>query len=216
MNNLAPQNPKIFHIVHSDRLSSIVSDGFLWSDTCVTARKLSGTMIGMSHIKERRLQNQLSSHPGLTVGQCVPFYFCPRSVMLFTIARKLHQDIQYQGGQEAIIHLKADFHKAVQWAKLNNKRWSFTLSNAGATYFEDRKDLSRLSEINWSAVKATQWSHPTIKEGKQAEFLMEEKFPWELIEEIGVYSKDQQQSVNRAIQSSVHRPPVCVRTSWYY
>lgn len=216
MDNLVRQNPTIFHVVHSDRLSSIVSDAFLWSDAYVTANKLSGTMIGMSHIKERRLRNQLSNHLGLTVGQCVPFYFCPRSVMLFTIAKRTHQDIQYQGGQESIIHLKADLYKSVQWATLNNKRWCFTLSNAGATYFEDRADLSQLSEINWSAVEATQWSQATIKEGKQAEFLMEEKFPWQLVEEIGVYSTDQQQLVNQALQSSEHRPPVCVRTNWYY
>ncbi|WP_229708469.1 DarT ssDNA thymidine ADP-ribosyltransferase family protein [Tistrella bauzanensis] len=77
-----PNRPKICHIVHVDRLASIVTDGFLWSDADMAARTGAGTMIGMSAIKTRRLNIlQLKSHHGLFVGECTPFYFCPRSVM---------------------------------------------------------------------------------------------------------------------------------------
>ena len=80
-----PANPKIYHIVHVDRLPSIIADSNLWSDREVRERGIDGTAIGMSNIKERRLGNELDSHPGLRVGDCVPFYFCPRSVMLYVI-----------------------------------------------------------------------------------------------------------------------------------
>ena len=29
---LVPTEPKIYHIVHVDRLASIIADGYLWSD----------------------------------------------------------------------------------------------------------------------------------------------------------------------------------------
>jgi hypothetical protein len=75
----APAQPKIFHICHVDRLASIVASGGLLSDAALARASLPGTVIGMNHIKQRRLtQLQLDSHPGLLVGQCVPFYFCPR------------------------------------------------------------------------------------------------------------------------------------------
>ncbi len=52
----------------------------------MVARQGVETTIGMNNIKERRLtQLQLASQPGLYVGQCVPFYLCPRSVMLYLI-----------------------------------------------------------------------------------------------------------------------------------
>jgi hypothetical protein len=74
-----PARPKIYHILHVDRLSSVVVDGCLWSDTQIAARGRTGTTIGMSHIKQRRMTLPIRSRPGLHVGECVPFYFCPRS-----------------------------------------------------------------------------------------------------------------------------------------
>ncbi len=52
-----------------------------------SARRASpGTTIGMSSIKRRRsIERTLNSHPDLHVGDCVPFYFRPRSVMLFLL-----------------------------------------------------------------------------------------------------------------------------------
>jgi hypothetical protein len=40
----------------------------------------------MSSIKRRRIEQlAVSCHPGTRVGDYVPFYFCPRSIMLFVI-----------------------------------------------------------------------------------------------------------------------------------
>jgi hypothetical protein len=58
----------------------------------------------MSTIKERRLRLAIECRPGLRVGDCVPFYFCPRSVMLFLLDRGNHPDLTYRGGQGPILH----------------------------------------------------------------------------------------------------------------
>lgn len=168
----------------------------------------------MSNIKQRRLTElTLASQPGLFVGQCVPFYFSPRSVMLYLIHMR-NAELDYKGGQGPIVHLKADLHDAVAWAQANGRRWAFTLSNAGSRYFEDRADLARLGEIDWDAVEARQWSG--CKERKQAEFLVEESFPWHLIERIGVYSGAINTQVAHALPVGGHRPPVAVLPAWYY
>jgi hypothetical protein len=214
-----PPQPKIYHIVHVGRRPSIVADGYLWCDAEIqrlrqVGRMTGGTAIGMRTIKERRLALRLTSHPGLHVGDCVPFYFCPRSVMLFLIHRANHPKLEYQGGQAPIIHLEADLHAAVRWAEVNGRRWAFTLSNAGSRYFEDRSDLACLGEVDWDAVQACDWQH--CKEGKQAEFLLEHCFPWHLIERIGVYTPVVYQQVLNALPPQGHRPAVEVRTDWYY
>jgi len=117
----APSRPKIYHIVHVDRLPSIIKDGMLWSDAELVELGRPGTVIGMSRIKERRLKElQLSSHHGLFVGQCVPFYFCPRSVMFYLIYRANHEDLSYRDGQGEIIHLESDLRAAVAYARRMN------------------------------------------------------------------------------------------------
>lgn len=210
-----PSPIKIYHIVHVDRLPSIVATGGLLSDAMVQAQALVGTMIGMNNIKQRRLTElQLASHPGLFVGACVPFYFCPRSVMLYLIHRR-NPELTYQNGQEPIIHLQADLRTVVEWANAQPARWAFTLSNAGSYFFEDRSDLARLGEINWPAVQATDW-RGGLKEGKQAEFLLEQQFPWHLVERIGVTNRPIYQQVVNALPARGHRPQVEIRPDWYY
>ena len=94
-----PAQPKIYHIAHVDRLPSILADGELWCDRRILARAGAGTVIGMGSIKHRRLTLPVHPHPGTHVGDYVPFYFCPRSVMLFVIYRANHPELDYRGGQ---------------------------------------------------------------------------------------------------------------------
>lgn len=209
-----PADPKIYHIVHVDRLASIIADGGLLCDASITQRQSAGTMIGISDIKQRRLTSPLMSRPGLHVGDCVPFYFCPRSVMLYLIHRANHPNLAYQGGQAPILHLECDLHATVAWANAQPKRWAFTLSNAGSNYFEDRADLAKLGEIDWAAVAATQWQ--SCREGKQAEFLLEENLPWHLVSRIGVISQPIATQVIHAVQQCAHKPRVEVLRNWYY
>lgn len=211
-----PPNPKVFHILHVDRLQSVLVDGRLLSDSAMAGRVGAGTTIGMTTIKQRRLtQLQLASHPGLFVGECVPFYFCPRSVMLYLIHRANHPDLAYRGGQGPILHLHADLQRVVAWAGANNRRWAFTLSNASSRYFEDRADLAQLNEVNWPAVNSRQWQGAN-KDGKQAEFLVETDFPWSLVDGIGVGSRAMANQVSAALQGAAHRPAVEIQTDWYY
>lgn len=151
-----PAQPKIYHIVDVDRLPSIVADQRIWCDAKVIERSAAGTTIGMGDIKRRRLTElRLESHPDLFVGQFTPFYFCPRSVTRFLIYRANHPNLTYKGGQGPIIHLEADLYATVERAEKEGRRRAYTLSNAGARYFEDRSDLASLKEINWKPLVQT-------------------------------------------------------------
>ena len=134
--------------------------------------------------------------------------------MLYLVHQANHPELDYRGGQGPIIHLQANLHTVVAWANKNSRRWVFTLSNAGANYFEDRKDLAKLQEIDWTAVQATNWQ--SCKEGKQAEFLLERRFPWRLVERIGVESKKIYRHVANTLAAGRYRPPIELRRDWYY
>ena len=212
---LVPTEPKIYHIVHVDRLPSIIADGHLWCDAYIMRHGAPGTTIGLNSIKQSRLANDLHSLPGLHVGDCVPFYFCPRSVMLYVIYKRNHDELEYRGGQEPILHLEADVRQTVAWASRNNRRWAFTSSNAGSSYFDDYSALTQLHKIDWDAVLANQWAGER-QLYKQAEFLIEHSFPWELVSRIGAISLMTYRQVVESMRSSSHRPDVEIKPAWYY
>lgn len=184
-----PAWPKIYHITHVDNLAAIVRDGLVLCDATMFARGGPSVAIGMSEIKRRRIEEiPVSCHPGTMVGDYVPFYCCPRSVMLFLIHCANHPDLSYRGGQGSIVHLEADMYEVVAWAEGEDRKWAISLSNAGARYVETRNRLDQLDEVNWAAVAERDFRSPDVKEGKQAEFLVHGSFPWEFVRRIGVYS----------------------------
>jgi len=211
-----PESPKIYHITHASNLPRIV-DAVLWSDAERVRRRLDSTVVGMSEIKRRRLEElEVHCHPGTKVGDYVPFYFCPRSVMLFLLHKDNHPDLTYHGGQRPIVHLQADLHDVLRWAKTERRRWAFSKGNAGARYSDFYDDPALLDELEWEAIAANDWRDPDVKEGKQAEFLIENSFPWQLIELIGVIDAEVERQVGSFISRAEHKPEVAIKAAWYY
>lgn len=211
-----PRETKIYHISHASNLSSILEDRALLSDRLMIARGGPSATIGMSAIKQRRLNLRVHCYDDGFVGDYVPFYFCPRSIMLYVIHRGNSPDLQYRDGQAPIIHFRADLSEVISWAQRERRRWAFSLSNAGAFYADFRKRIEHFDMIDWAAVAATDFRSTEVKEGKQAEFLIHEMFPWELVEVIGVQSMALVRTVKGLIAGSTHRPPVEFRPDWYY
>lgn len=215
--NPVPAQPKIYHITHVDNLAAIVKNHELVSDATVLERGGPSVAIGMAAIKKRRVEEiHVYCHPGTKVGDYVPFYFCPRSVMLYLIHRANHPDLTYRGGQEPITHLEADFHEVVKWAESRDRRWAFSLSNAGSYYVEIYEGLDQLHRINWAAVAETDFRTSEVKEGKQAEFLIHGSFPWKLVRRIGVCSARIKAQAEASLAGAIHRPPVEILRHWYY
>ncbi len=212
-----PEKPKIYHITHLRNLAQIIALNGLWSDAKRIELNLDCEIVGMSEIKQRRLQElEVKCNLGTKVGEYVPFYFCPRSIMLYILYRGNHPNLTYRGGQGPVVHLQADLIETVRWAKTLRIPWAFSNFNAGAGYANFYNQLGRLEEINWAAVIATDFSKPEIKDGKQAEFLVFEFFPWELIEKIGVQNERIREQVDTAIRNAVHSPELTCEPSWYF
>lgn len=215
--NSIPDRPKIYHITHLSNLSQILGQGRIWSDAKRIDLQVNCQLVGMSKIKRRRLETlPVKTYPDTTVGQYVPFYLCPRSIMLFILHCSDHPDLTYRDGQTPIVHLAADLRNTVEWARQNRKRWAFTTGNAGTAYTDFYSNLDDLGRIDWSAVAATNWRDPAVQECKQAEFLVHESFPWQLVERIGVIDKRMKLQVDAILKPATYQPPVSVETTWYY
>lgn len=215
--NQPPPAPKIYHITHVSNLAGIAASGELLSDGEILRAASPVQVIGMSAIKQRRLKElDVSCHPGTKVGDYVPFYFCPRSIMLYVIHSANHPELAYRGGQDPIVHLQADLHQVVQWADGNGVRWAFSLSNAGARYTEFRSSINRLVDLDWTAIAAKDFRDPDVKERKQAEFLVHGSFPLRLVERIGVRTRATQSNAASVLSSVGIQAPVEVWEDWYF
>jgi ssDNA thymidine ADP-ribosyltransferase, DarT len=212
-----PSRPKIYHITHVDNLPAIIGTKRLLSDAEISKSGGPSMMVGMSRIKQRRLTEiKLDEcYPDDFVGEYVPFYFCPRSVMLYLIWKR-NSELTYQGGQGPIVHLEADLHKAIEWAEEKSRKWAFSLSNASAYGVEFRSEVDKLDEINWPAVAASDWGNPNTKHWKQAEFLIYRSFPWSLVDRIGVRDNAIAQQTAQALVAADHHPPIEIKREWYY
>lgn len=212
-----PDNLKIYHITHVDNLQLIVQAGYLWSDRRRLEKQIDCSLIGMPTIKDRRLNRiNVSCNPGTKVGDYVPFYLCPRSIMLYIFYKKNHPDLPYRGGQEPILHLQADLRACTEWAAQNNGPIAFSTSNAGSYTADFFNRYTDLDQIDWNAVNAHDFRDREVQERKQAEFLVHDLFPWSLVEHIGVFDQKRLALASEALALGSHRPSTRVENGWYF
>jgi hypothetical protein len=200
----------IYHITHANNLRRIVAEGGLHCDR--DAQKLKSVNIGHRHIKERRMKRQVPVGPKGTVGDYVPFYFAPRSPMLYAINRGAVEG--YSEGQKPVIYLCSTI-EAVTEAGI---RWVFTEGHADMDYTDFFDDLEDLDKVDWDLMQAKYWNdtdeYPDRKRRRQAEFLVHEFSPWESVSYIGVYDRSIAEQVGEIIKGG--SPDVGVERGWYY
>lgn len=148
------------------------------------------------------------------VADYVPFYFAPRSPMLYTIYKGNVEG--YEQGQRPVVHLVS----AVEDAVALGKPWCFTDGHAEMAFSRFFDDLKDLDKIDWSVMKSKMWNdtdaQPDRKRKRQAEFLVHDFFPWSAIGAIGVIDADVESEVLNLIGKNPHQPQVVVKRNWYY
>jgi len=208
MPGVVPANPSIYHITHVTNLPSIVEHGCLWSDSQRIAKNLVSRNIGYSHIKERRLNRDVTAGHGGKLGDYVPFNFCNRSIMLYVVS-KGHTD--YTGGKDEVVHLVSSVNTAIKLGE----PWAFTDQHADlayATYFDS---TAKLGEVDWNVMPLTHWGgNDEVKAKRQAEFLVHNRFPWSAVERIGVKSAAVAAKVQALLSGGTI--DVSVQPGWYY
>jgi len=107
--------------------------------------------------------------------------------------------------------------QAIQQAGL---QFVFTDGHAVVDISNFYDDLGELHMVNWQVIGAKWWnsneSAPDRMRLRQAEFLVHEFLPWELITHIGTRSPLIQDTVFALQAGTVHHPEVLVRPNWYY
>lgn len=202
-----PKHVSIYHITDVSNLPGILTDDGLYSDAEVARRN--PTVIGYPHIKERRLKEiRVACCGGRFVGEFVPFYFCPRSPMLYVINQG--NTGRGSGSQQSIVHLVSSVAIGIEL----KRDWAISDGNASASYAVFSDKLTALEGLDWDAIGARDWQGKQFQ--KAAEFLVADFFPWTGIRAVGCHNKDVARQVQAWVGSHDHRPSVTVEPGWYY
>jgi ssDNA thymidine ADP-ribosyltransferase, DarT len=198
----------IYHITHRDNLIAIVQRGGLLSHTRLQASNQKFRDISHSNIQDRRATKTVPCANQGVLHDYVPFYFAPRSPMLYTIHRGNVPSCQ--GGQAAVLHLVT----TVDAIDRSDLVFTFTDGHAAMAYADFYDDLDALERLDWEVMESKYWydtdEDPNRKFRRQAEFLVHDAFPWELIQEIGVINQSVQTQVRQILQQVHDFTPVNV------
>lgn len=203
----------IYHITHIRNLPSILEQGGLWCDGEAARQRLCTVAIAHDHIKHRRANRRVPLGPGGSLADYVPFYFAPRSPMLYAICQGAVEG--YGGGQENVLHLVSSAERIAQ----EGLRFAYTEGHAvmaPSEFYDDLKDLGR---IDWPLMRSRYWfdtdEDPDRKRRRQAEFLVHRFAPLPCLLEIGVMTEPVAQRVSEILgrDSALGAK---VRRNWYY
>lgn len=204
----------IYHITHLDNLIPIVQCGGLLSNTRLRAGNQKFRDISYGNIQDRRATKTVPCAANGVLHDYVPFYFAPRSPMLYTIHKG--NVPSYQGGQAAVLHLVT----TVEAIEESGLVFTFTDGHAVMDYSDFYEDLADLRAIDWDVMESKYWrdtnDDPNRKCKRQAEFLVHNAFPWDLIQEIGVINQSVQAQVRQLLQQVNDFTPVNIYANWYY
>ena len=135
--NVRPDQTLIYHITDVENLPGILAGGGLRSDVAMAEHNPS--VIGYAHIKHRRMTKiQVACCGGRFVGEFVPFYFCPRSPMLYTVSAG--KTGRPPGCQRSIVHLVSTVDAAIS----QSRPWAISDGNAGAFHAAFSSELAAL------------------------------------------------------------------------
>ena len=210
---MIPDPVRIYHITPIEDLSSIISCGGLHSSHKLEALRLKPRSIAYANIQSRRDTWPVPCGSQGTVHDYVPWMFGTRSPMLYAISQGKVPDVVGQGN---IVYLVSNVEQVCEY------QFSFVFTNGHATmaltnYYEDLIDLNK---VNWPLMKSRDWfntpQNPDRKRQRQAEFLVHDWFPWELVKGIGVIDNYRLELVNSLLRESEHKPIARIMRNWYY
>lgn len=211
---MPPDPVWLYHITHIDNLPGILQQGCLYCHRHLTQLQRHPVNIAYQSIQDRRASTPVPCGPCGVLHDYVPFYFAPRSPMLYAL--HTGQVAGYTGGQTPIVHLVSSL------ARIHETGHSFVFTDGHATMALSRffTGLDDLAEIDWPLMLQEYWNdtpqYPDRKRRRQAEFLVYNQVSWAAILGIGVIDNRMQARVQSILSAHGIATAVGVRRNWYY
>lgn len=205
----------ITHFTHIDNLSGVLAGGCLEADNLVDRSSALQVEAADLEIKGIRRSMHVPLAPHGCVADYVPFYFAPRSPMLY----KLHKGgvPNYTGGQDPLVYLVSSA-EAIAAAGV---AFVFSDGNCAATVTNFDSDLAHIeSVVDWEVMQAEMWANtaddPDRRRRRMAEFLVYQRVPIECLSGIAVRRDMMKARVEKLLASAGTDLPVSTKVDWYF
>jgi hypothetical protein len=201
----------IFHITHIENLDSILRCQGIF---CKNRQPEGCRNIAYESIQERRASTVVPLFPYGILQDYVPFYFAPRSPMLYT----LHKGnvAGFAEDQGRIIHIVS----SVETVEKTGLAYVFTDGHPIMGLSEFYADPSDFDKIDWEIMNTDYWADipedGDRKRRRQAEFLIHQFFPVGAILGIGVFDQNIRNETAAIVARNGMEIRVEIRRNWYY
>ena len=205
----------IMHFTHIKNLPGIFAAGCLQADSLVDRSSALKVEAADLDIKAVRKRVQVPLAPYGCVADYVPFYFAPRSPMLYKLAKS--GVANYTDGQDPLVYLVS----SAETVASNGATFLFTDGNCASTVTQYSNDLALLeSAVDWEVMRAYMWANtaddPDRMRRRMAEFLVHQRLPVGCLSEVTVRHDTIKQQVNELLRAYSVDLPVRVRSGWYF
>ena len=204
----------ILHMSHVSNLATIAARGALLCESRRTQEGIPAVNIAYPELKERRSRTMVRACRAGSLNEYVPFYFAPRSPMLFAI--KCGNIAGYPDGQTGVAYLIS----SVEEVAAAGLPFAFTDGHPVSALSDHYDDLAELGSIDWELMQATYWNDTADdndrRRRRQAEFLVHDAVPLNLLNEVVVRTDEKAAEVEAALKRSAWKPRVRVLPGFYF
>ena len=204
----------MYHITHYRNLHSIFAHGGLLANRLAKTAKIPYINIAHTSIQNQRWITSVPLSPYGTLHDYVPFYFAPRSPMLYAISKGRVQG--YTGGQDEVVYLLS----RTDIIHSHGLKYVFTNGHAIMAMTNFYNDLHDLNQIDWHIMRSMYWhdteDDPDRKRRRQAEFLVYQFVPIQFIVGVAVKSYEWESNIKKITLQYNYKGSIVVRPDWYF
>lgn len=198
-----------FRMVHIDNIRYIVENGFVHKDSPYASPDY--VSIGDISVIESRAKQQ---YKGTNLDDCIPFYFGPRSPMLYVIQHGYNGVTQHNA--EDIVYCAISLKEIYE----SDVRCFFSDGHAldRMTTFYPKSELGNINNIiKYDDVFTQYWNNRTpfddSKRKKEAELLVRDELPPEYIKGFVVYNGKAKETL---VDIGISENKIVIRQDFYY
>lgn len=201
----------VLHFTHIDHLPGIIANGLACDDDVEDALVRE---VGNRSVKDLRRRRPVRVPPFGMVSDYVPFYFAPRSPMLYAI--HMGNVPEYTEGIDPLVYLVVSVEQMIE-AGLDVV---ITDRNAALVHASHVRGVDGLAAVDWDLMQARYWydtiDEPDRRERRMAECLVHRHVPWEAVTALHVRNSERAVEADAHLRAGGADLPVAVTADWYF
>jgi hypothetical protein len=203
-----------YRVCHIDNVPHILEHGLCTKHHPMASQNF--ISIGNPDIINVRDDTRVKIEGYGNIGDYVPFYFTPKSMMLFNIITGFRAPLVPKRNKQDVIIVRCLIEKLSQL-----ERFFFTDGQANVVSItEHYNNLSHLDKVDWKIIQSADFKNEAGDTDKQrryqAEFLVYHHVPIEYIESINVYNEIAANFVKTALAKTPLLLPINITPEYFF